>query len=180
MIDLPTAKAHLRVDGSGEDALIGAYLAAAISAVEGATGKLLAPRVVSQVIGFPERDRPVRLWKGPVAAEPAPVIAYDDPDGSAQVLGDYRLVEGSVAQLLPAYGQSWPASALGAGAVRITYTAGYAEGGVPPALDQAVLLLTAHYYANREAVNSGASAAAVELPLGVEMLVRPYRVICLG
>lgn len=178
MIDLATAKAHLRVDGGDEDALIQAYLSAAIGAVQKATAKLLSAAAVTQTVdGFPLCGKPIRLWKGPVAASPAPVIKYDDPDGVEQTLASFRLVEGAVAQLLPAYGTAWPATAIGAGSVRVAYTAGYDGGaGVPPELDQAVLLLTGHYYENREAVNSGATAAAVELPLGVQDLLAPYSV----
>jgi uncharacterized phiE125 gp8 family phage protein len=57
--------------------------------------------------------------------------------------------------------------------VRISGTAGYADGEAPD-LDQAALMLVAHWYQNREAVSVG-NTLAVELPLGVEMLVRPYR-----
>ena len=102
-------------------------------------------------------------------------IEYDPADGSAAVeVADFRLVEGINGALLPAFGESWPTTLEGPAAVRITGTAGYADGEAPE-LDQAALMLVAHWYVNREAVNSAASAAAVELPLGVEMLIRPYR-----
>jgi uncharacterized phiE125 gp8 family phage protein len=176
MIDLATAKAHLRVDTTGEDGLIGAYLAAAISAVEGAISKPLVARSVTQnVAGFPHDGRAIRLWYGPVSG--AVTINYDDSSGVAQVLTDYRLVEGSNALLLPAYGTCFPLAAFGAGSVRLIYAAGYAAGEVPPALDHAVLLLIAHFYANREAAIADVRAAAVELPLGVDMLLAPYRPI---
>jgi hypothetical protein len=193
MIDLDTAKAHLRVETAAEDTIIGAYLAAAIADVEDATGKLLSPAIVTQAAdGFPGNARAsafrrepyhanagshqqaIRLWKGPVDGETAAVaIKYDDPDGVEQTLAEFRLVEGRNAQLLPAFGESWPLTAIGPGTVRITYTAGYAD--VPPALDQAVLMLVGHFYANREAVNAADRAAAVELPLGVEDKLARYR-----
>lgn len=171
-IDLATAKSHLRVDTADQDALITVYLAAAKTAVERATGKLLTPRSVKQTVaGFPGADTPIRLWYGPVSG--AVSIAYDDSAGAAQTLASYRLVEGSNAQLLPAFGKTWPAVAEGPGTVRLTYTAGYVSAELPAELDQAVLLLTAHFYANREAATVGDSAA--ELPLGVESLVSKYR-----
>jgi uncharacterized phiE125 gp8 family phage protein len=179
MIDLTTAKAHLRVDIADEDVLIGAYLAAAISAVENATSKPLVAREVTQLAaGFPCDGRGIRLWYGPVSGDVT--IDYDDASGVAQVLTDYRLVEGSNAQLLPAYGTSFPITAFGAGAVKLTYTAGYGEGDVPTALEQAVLLLTGHFYANREAVVAGTAAQAAEMPLAVDMLIAPYRPVGLG
>ena len=177
MIDLTTAKQHLRVDTTDENGLIGAYLLAAQKAVETATSKPLTAVVVTQVVdGFPPCGRAIRLWKGPVADTPAPTIAYDDTNGVEQTLADFRLVDGAMAQLLPAYGDQWPADAQSAiGSVRVTYTAGYDGGsGVPPELDQAVLLLVGHYYHNREAAIGGDRAAAAELPLGVAMLIAPY------
>lgn len=44
---------------------------------------------------------------------------------------------------------------------------------VPPALDQGVLLMTAHWYANREATLVGVNAQT--LPLGVSDIVNDYR-----
>jgi uncharacterized phiE125 gp8 family phage protein len=174
MIDLPTVKAHLRVDSVDEDTLIESYLAAAQAAVESATGKLFAPDTVTQQLpGFPGCDKPIRLWKGPVAA---PVtVTYDGPAGLAQPLADFRLIEGSSGKLLPAYGASWPCAYAAEGSVQVSYMAGYASGEAPPELDQAVLLLAGHYYANREAALMADRAAMAELPRGVEALIAPYR-----
>jgi hypothetical protein len=58
--------------------------------------------------------------------------------------------------------------------VRISGSAGFADGEAPE-LDQAALMLVAHWFVNREAVAVGATAAAVELPLAVQMLIAPYR-----
>jgi uncharacterized phiE125 gp8 family phage protein len=174
MIDLTAAKEHLKVETTTDDGLIAIYLAAAKAAVENATGKLLASAEVLQVVdGFPCRDGAIRLWKGPVSAIVS--VEYDDSAGVEQTLTDYRLIEGPNARLLPAFSERWPLTAYGPGTVRITYTAGYASDEVPPPIDQAVLLLTGHYYWSREAVNSGPAAQAVELPLGVAELLGPYR-----
>jgi hypothetical protein len=59
--------------------------------------------------------------------------------------------------------------------VRISYVAGYEPAELPPELTQAAILLFGHFNANREAVIASERAAAVELPLGVEMLIAPYR-----
>jgi uncharacterized phiE125 gp8 family phage protein len=182
MIDLAAAKEHLRVDTDAEDSSIAIYLASAKAAVESATGKLLSQRIVAQSLaGFPcdPQRAAIRLWYGPVSGDVV-AITYDDSDGIEQALADFRLVEGSTAKLLPAYGALWPSAQYADGSVRITYTAGYADEDVPGDLDQAVLMLVGHYYLNREAVNSGTSAGAVELPLGVEALVAPYRPVGIG
>ena len=48
----------------------------------------------------------------------------------------------------------------------------------PASIDQAVLLLIGHWFANREAVLSG--TVAVELPLAFDALVAPHRNIMGG
>lgn len=174
MIDLAAAKQHLRVEDDSEDTLIGMYLASAVALVETLTGKLLAPKEFTQVAaGFPSDRAPyaLKLYKGPVSAITS--IEYDPGDGSAPaVLADFRLVEGVNAALLPAYGQSWPATLDGPGTVRVTGTAGYADGETPAELDQAVRMLVGHFYANREAV--GGAASSSELPLAVKSLISGY------
>lgn len=201
MIDLTLAKQHLRVDTTDEDVLIQAYITGASGTVQKTTGKLFAPKPMTQKLaGFPRhhsapgahgyglysgviRPRPIRLWYGPVYAASAGVsIAYDDADGVEQQLTDFRLVDGSAPLLLPAYGSSWPVAQAEPGSVRIGYTAGYSDAdGTPPDLDQAVLLLIGHYYQNREAVTgTEVRATPTEMPLGVDELLEPYRIPGIG
>ena len=117
----------------------------------------------------------IRLFKGPVAELLS--VKYDDANGIEQELASFRLVEGGSAgsaKLLPAYGASWPVTAIGLGSVRLTYVAGYDPAQLPPELTQAAILLFGHYYANREAALVDSRAAAVEIPLGVEALLAAY------
>ncbi|HEY8593306.1 MAG TPA: head-tail connector protein [Sphingomicrobium sp.] len=174
-VSLAQAKAWLRVESEDEDALISGLVRAAVRHIERATGKKLVQRIVSQVAaGFPSRG--LRLWYGPAAEMLS--VDYDDGAGAAQVLTDFRLVEGAGAQLLPAYNSAWPSAAAGAGSVRLQYVAGYDPTELPPELTQAALMLVAHWYMNREAVNVG--NITTELPLGVEALIEPFRPIGLG
>lgn len=187
-IALATAKAQQRITDDSEDALLAGMLRAAVRQVETVTGKKLRSRVCrQQADGFPAsalaHTNPaaiaggIRLYCGPVSEILS--VEYDDGDGVAQTLTDFRLVEGSdasPARLLPAYGSSWPVTACGAGAVRVSYVAGYDPTELPPELVQAALLLFGHFNANREAVAVAAGSATVaELPLGLEWLVGPYR-----
>ncbi|MBZ9985674.1 head-tail connector protein [Mesorhizobium sp. BH1-1-5] len=58
--------------------------------------------------------------------------------------------------------------------VRIEFTAGFgAVDAVPSAIKVAIMMLAAHWYANREAVAIGDSAAP--LPMAVDALIAPYR-----
>lgn len=175
-VGLARAKQHLRVEHDEEDELIGAYVSAAVDHVESVISKCLTPKVVRQVAaGFPGNGR-IRLYKGPVQEVLA--VEYDDANGAPTALADFRLVEGSPAVLMPVVGEAFPATYGGPGTVRIDLLAGYQPGEMPRAIETAVLQLTAHYYANREAVVTG--TIATEIPLGVQALLRPHRPVGLA
>lgn len=178
MIDVAAAKAWLKVENSDEDALIGGLVNAAIATIEAQTGKFLSVKEFTQELrGFPGcYPYEIRLLKAPVTE--ITEIEYDPSDGTAATtIADFRLVEGVNGRLLPAYGAVWPATLDGSGTVRISGTAGYADGEAPD-LDQAALMLLAHWYQNREAVNVGNIIS--ELPMAVAMLIGPYRPVGLA
>lgn len=72
---------------------------------------------------------------------------------------------------------TWPilSSSPGADPIVITYKAGYGDAAadVPAPIQQAILLLLATWYANRENVVIGVSVA--ELPEAAKALLNPYR-----
>jgi uncharacterized phiE125 gp8 family phage protein len=173
MIDVDAAKAWVKKETADEDALIGGLVAAAVAAIEAQTGKNMSVKEFTQELaGFPcGYPYTVPLLRGPVVTITG--VEYDPDDGSdAATIADFRLVEGRDGALLPAFGETWPATLDGPGTERISGTAGYADGEAPE-LDTAALMLVAHWYKNREAVNVGNSTS--QLPLGVEMMIRPYR-----
>ncbi len=180
-ISLETAKQAQKIEDDSEDALLSGFLRAAVRTVEKETGRNLTQQVETQSIdGFPTGSLngcgtgPIRLWKGPVAE--ILEVKYDDADGVEQTLSSFRLVEGTVAKILPAYGETWPVTAPGPGSVRISYIAGHDPADRDLAgLVQAAILLFGHWNANREAAVAGDRAAAAELPLGVQMLLGQYR-----
>jgi len=177
-VDLTLAKQHSRIESGHEDALLEHYLAAAVAAVEKASGKFLSVKPFSQrLAGFPRRSPfTVRLFFGPVRT--VDEIAFDPAGGGAEeMLGDFRLVEGPQPALLPAYGATWPDVLPGPGTVRISGTAGFADGEAPE-LDQAVLALFEHFNFNRSAVVTG--TIATELPIGVKALIAPHRPVGIG
>ncbi|WP_018701258.1 head-tail connector protein [Amorphus coralli] len=169
-VTLAAAKRHLRVDGADEDAAILDLIAAARRHVEAATGRALLEqgwRIIRDDL------RPA----GIVRLEPAPVLSVDavtlrDLDGTARVLApaDYVVdLPTTRIRVLPEARRS-----VAGCQVEIDITAGYGTepAHVPAPLRQAILLLVAHWYAHREA----ALAPVPEpLTLGVDSLVRPYR-----
>lgn len=163
-VDLTLAKQHLRVDSDDEDLLITAYLSAAKAWVENHTGLMLTRGEVSQTVqsfgGY------IGLTYGPAPADVS--ITYTDDDGATQTITDMSLAGSRLYR--PAAG--WPSVQPNTDIV-VTYAAGFTE--TPADLDAAVLLLTGHWYAHREAVNVGNITS--ELALAVEALCRPYRAV---
>ena len=108
-------------------------------------------------------------------------ISYIDTAGTTQTLdSSVYTVEApagpnpSRAVVRLAYGQTWPATRDVANAVRIRYTAGYANAeAVPAPIRSAILLTIGHLYANREDVVTGTIASP--LPRGADYLLRPFR-----
>lgn len=73
------------------------------------------------------------------------------------------------------FGQIWPVGVRPINGVQIQFTAGFGTtaADVPPAVVQAIKILVAHYFENREPVLEG---RALETPLSVRQILQPYRV----
>jgi uncharacterized phiE125 gp8 family phage protein len=177
-VSLAKAKAHLRVDFDNEDALIRAYLSAAVSHVEKLTGRVLSPRVEEvRLDAFPlTGSQRIVLPRDPV--QEIVSLTYLDQDAASvemvEVDGEFRTVAGEPYLLFPELAGSWPAPLDESGAVRVRQLVGYEAGQVPAELTAAVLMMTAHLYQNREAV-SVSNSLAVEVPMGVKSLCWPFR-----
>lgn len=137
-IDLALAKSHLRVEHGDHDVLIGDYVEACATWLDGPTGILglsVGPQTLrAERIGFPGGDG-FELPCGPVQTVEG--IGYVDWTGTAQtVLPD--VYELNANRVLLAQGQAWPSGACSP--VSVTYVAGYASGDLPAAIRQAALL----------------------------------------
>jgi uncharacterized phiE125 gp8 family phage protein len=100
-------------------------------------------------------------------AEGAPVVID---------VGDYLADTVSVPPRLVRTGVIWQQPGKAANGIEIDFTAGYgaAAANVPAPLRQALLLLIAHWYENREPIAVG--AAEMVMPSPVSDLIEPYRV----
>lgn len=67
---------------------------------------------------------------------------------------------------------AWPTTGAVANAVKVRYVT---PAAIPAAITQALLLLTAHYFENQQAVLAGSSLSAVEVPLGAKSLLDTVR-----
>ena len=185
--DLALVKVHLRVDIADDDALIGAYVAAATRACEEHTRRQFMPATWRLSLDeFPSGELNSRISPAIEANDillPRPPFAavtsliYKDPAGVAQTLvsgTDYlQLSDDEPARLVLPLTATWPDTYRQPGAVSITYVAGYADAAsVPAPLKQAVLFLVSHLYENREPVIVGTISSA--LPFAVDSLLSPF------
>lgn len=175
LIDLATAKLHLRIDGPDEDLLVGSLITAARLTVERQCWRQLASATLRfSCDAFP--DGPIYLPRPPLQS--VTTINYTDSSGTQRELNssEYHVdAESEPGRIVAKSG--WPATANQPGCVSIDYVAGMAS--LPEDLQAAILLIVGHLYANREAVVAGQTAN--ELPLGVNALLafhrfRDYRV----
>ena len=159
------AKAYLRIDGDGEDALLATLVGAAIGLCERFTG--LAPISAARSDTVPACSPEwQRLPASPVSA----IISVQTLDAAG------------VATVLPTDGYAIDIDASGDGWVRLTappagsrllvgYTAGLAADwpSLAAPLRQGVIRLVAHLYAHRDAADDAGPPAAVAA------LWRPFR-----
>ena len=165
-------KDHLRLgtgfsDGNMQDALIESYLRAAMSAIEGRTGKALMQRRFKLVLEDWRDGSEQALPVAPVASIAA--VTFYDVVGATTVLASslYRLKLAAVGYLLPMVPSD--------GRIEILFDAGFGSAwtSVPPDLQQAVFLLAGQYYEQRNEF-SGAPAG---LPYPVQALIERWRTV---
>lgn len=153
LIDLPTAKAHLRVDTSTDDAQITLYLSAACD---------MAARFLNRNIYEDQNAMDAAIASVPASILAAGVIYTNATTANAAIEDEVaRLAENDYA--LMAYGdvQSQGYAARYGIVINDTIRAG-------------ILLILGHLYENREDVVAGVTVAS--LPMGSRAVLMPYRV----
>lgn len=169
-LTLEEVKAHLRVDSTADDELIGALILAARLKLESDTGRALLTRTYDLSLDGWPASGVLLLPYSPVQSVTS--ITYYDTANVATVwaASNYQVDAASVpARIVPAYGAVWPAVTLRSlNGVVIRYVAGYGALATIPETDrQAMKLLVAHWYENREAV--GASGTITVVSRAVEL-----------
>lgn len=178
-VTVTEAKAHLRVDFTDDDALIGALLAAATAHAERFLGRALVDQIWELTLDeFPDAELEIPL---PPLIEVVSV-KYDNAAGDEQTLdaADYVVdVQSEPGWIVPA-NNSWPSIYDGINAVRIRFRAGYLNSDSPPTdnvpadIKAAILMYLGTLYANRETMVIGQTAT--QMPWASEQLLRPHRV----
>lgn len=168
-ITLAQARKQCRVDPTGsppthvDDDLIEIFMGAAREWAETELGRIIAPTLVqSSANAFPAS---IGSTQDTLTLETAPVlgitsIVYDDEDEVEQTLDASLYTLDQTAQIPVVRlvsGESWPATAAIANAVRVTYTVGYSAVGdspqsypLPYRIKASILLVIGHLYKNRE------------------------------
>ncbi|MGK2873760.1 MAG: head-tail connector protein [Alphaproteobacteria bacterium] len=192
------ARAHMRVDSEEELALMLGYMRAARQAVESWTGRALISQNWRWMLDAWPHARGTRWWDGVrqgamsagaaryIEVPKAPLLSvtavtlFDDADQSVvwPVENYFADTASAPGRLVLRNSAPVPQPQRAASGLQIDFTCGYgaAPGDVPEPLRQAVLMLAAHYFENRE-VLQGADGGANMLVLGVPALLAPYRIM---
>lgn len=159
---LEEAKAYLRLDGSGEDALLGRMVETATTLCEAFTGTVLVRRDAVETL--PAARGWQQLAHMPVVAITGVEALADDGTGMPLPADAYAID-------IDAAGTGWVRLIRPGAAerVRVTCRAGLAEdaAGVPAPLAQGVILLAAHLFDRRE--------MPAAPPAAITALWRPWR-----
>lgn len=176
-VTVSEAKAHLRIDGNAEDALIASLVLTSRLHIEAAVDLALITQSWTLRLDAWPRGDCVEIALSPLQAVGA--VRVKDTAGvpvtipATSYLVDLasrpaRLVWNNAARPLPG---------VRAGGIEIDFTAGFGDTppSIPAPLKHAVLLLVAHWYEHRDAVEVGALSARV--PDVVSDLIQPFRKI---
>lgn len=173
-VSLAEAKLHLRIDVNDEDTLVESYITAAREWCELAARRAFVTQTLAlRLAEWPCGDC-IQLPRPPLASVTS--ITYTDSAGANQTMTSadylvYATAEPGLVQL--GYGKSWPSATLQLGpSIVITYVAGYGNAAaVPKRYKQAILLMTGHFYENREQVIAVPGISLAEVPLAVQSLL---------
>jgi uncharacterized phiE125 gp8 family phage protein len=168
------AKAHLRVDGSADDVLIGSLILTSRLHIEAALGLALISQSWKVVLdAWPKAgDVLLPLW---------PILDVDEvrvlaADGTPSVVDpDVYIVDTASRPCRIVRRRALPSPGRLKGGIEIDLTTGFGESAddVPSPIRQALLLLVAHWYERRDPLDIG--APSTRIPDAVSSLLEPYR-----
>ncbi|MEM7243277.1 MAG: head-tail connector protein [Pseudomonadota bacterium] len=173
-----TLKEHLRL-GTGfaeadlQDGLLETVMRASIAALEARLGVVFLNRQFSWQLSAWRDGRPQILPKRPAQSLDAVMLIDASDQETAVDIGDFVLRRDNQNPSVEALG-CFPAIQTG-GVVDIQFTAGFGDAwsDVPADLAQAMILLAAHFYENR----NGSTVSDTQFPPLVLSLIAPFQKI---
>lgn len=175
-VSVAEAKVHLRVDGADEDAHITSLVTAATKYCEAVMDRAFVTQTLRLSLPCWPASGEIFVPRAPLVSVSS--ITYVDSGGTSRTWGasNYQVDTYHLpGRIVPAYGVSFPTLRTETvNPVTIQYVAGYgAAAAVPQPIKQAILLLTGHWYENREGVLVGTISKEIEL--AVNALMWAYR-----
>ncbi|MCO6186692.1 head-tail connector protein [Rhizobium sp. L1K21] len=174
-LTLADVKAHLRLDGSDEDDLLAALIAAARQHLEASTGLCLITQGWRLYLDRWPWNGMIEIAKGPLQLVESVTVYDGDGVGEDVSLDGHVLDAASEPARFFLESQPLPGRALNG--IEIDFLAGFGDAAtdVPDALKRAMLMHVALMYELRGAVSADMQPAAV--PAGYERLISPYRTV---
>lgn len=179
-LTLVETKRHLKIDIGDDDALVQGLIAAARERAEGVTGRQLIQATWDLRLDAFPCEYEIQVPKPPLIS--VTYLKYTDTAGTLQTWAstnyDVDAPAGPFAargRLRPTYATNWPTSrtdTMNAVVVRVLAGYGAVAVSVPMAIRQAMLLMIAAWFENRDDLVLEGGVA----PLGALALLTPYKV----
>lgn len=174
-VTLADAKTHARVDSDHDNGYIESLIATATQWVEDQCETMCRPSVwEASYDSFPVWE--IVLPKSPAMPEEA-TITYRGPDGVDRQMSSpshFQFDRNTFhPRCYPLYANAWPAVRGDENSVKVRWSVGYpTPAETPGAFKTLILLLSAHWYENREPVVHGQGMSSLDIPYTVATLLQ--------
>lgn len=172
-VSISDLKAYLRIDGNEENDLLDSLIRSAVDWVENYTRRALITQTWQvELPRFPWKDHVHLPWPPLQSVESVVYTNFDNQELDFEAFTADLHRNTAVLN----YGCTWPAAVLApVDPVVIEFVCGYGDDAkdVPAAIRNAIKLLSAHLYENREPVVIGSTISRI--PFTIEALLGPYR-----
>jgi uncharacterized phiE125 gp8 family phage protein len=180
-VTLATLKHHLRIDDTSEDASLSSLITTSRLQIEAALSLALITQTWSWRFDRWPHQCGIELPLSPVQSI-SHVVLHDRSGLATDLPASGYMLDGQTipARLIVTNGR-WTQPTAPALGVEMRFVAGYgsAAADVPAPIRQAILLLAAHWYGQREPGSCGSAPstghAASSIPQPVSDLLQPYR-----
>ena len=176
-VSLAEVKAHLRLDGTAEDALLASLILTSRLHIESALGLALISQAFSLKIDAWPSDRVIVAPMRPLQEVTAIRVTGRDNSISELPAASVRIDAGAAFPrivLLDTAVPPQPGSAVNG--IEIAFRAGFGDtpSSVPAPIRHALLLLVSHWYEHRDPIEIGTAEARI--PAAVSALLEPFAV----